>query len=59
MSVARTVSDPSGNAKLAKASEGKRPGSRDDAAAAAVLAVSSGTREPPRSKPRGMYRGMV
>ena len=59
MSVARTVSDPSGNAKLAKASEGKRPGSRDDAAAAAILAVSSGTREPPRAASRRVYRGMV
>ena len=50
MSVARTISDPSGNAKLAKAKEGKRPGARDDAAAAAILAVSSGTREKPRAR---------
>ena len=48
MSVARTVSDVSGNAKLAKAGQGKRPGARDDAAAACILAVASGTREPPR-----------
>ena len=48
MSAARTVSDVSGNAKLAKAGQGKRPGARDDAAAACILAVASGTREPPR-----------
>ena len=48
MSVARTVSDVSGNAKLAKTGQGKRPGARDDAAAACILAVASGTREPPR-----------
>ena len=48
MSVARCVSDVSGNAKLAKTGQGKRPGARDDAAAATILAISSGTREPPR-----------
>ncbi len=57
MGVARTVSDPAGNAKISKAGEGKRAGARDDAAAAAVLAVSSGTREPPR--PARMYYGAV
>ena len=41
MSEARTVSDPAGNAKLAKKSEGgRRKAARDDAAAAAVLAVA-------------------
>ena len=59
MSVSRTISDPSGNAKLAKAGEGKRPGARDDAAAAAILAVSSGTREPPRTEQRRVYYGMT
>ena len=59
MSVSRTISDPSGNAKLAKAGEGKRPGARDDATAAAILAVSSGTREPPRSGSRRVYYGMA
>ena len=45
MSVARTVSDPAGNAKLAKGSEGgRRVRARDDAAAAAILAVSAGVR---------------
>ena len=48
MAVARTVSDVSGNAKLAKTGQGKRPGARDDAAAATILAIASGTREPPR-----------
>ena len=57
MSVSRTISDPSGNAKLAKATQGKRPGARDDAAAAAILAVSSGTRETPR--PSRVYYGAV
>ena len=41
MSEARTISDPAGNAKLAKKSEGgRRTAARDDAAAAAVLAVA-------------------
>ena len=51
MSAARTVSDPAGNAKLAKTGEGKRAGARDDAVAAAILAVSSGVREAPRHRP--------
>lgn len=45
MSEARTISDPAGNAKLAKGSQGgRRAHSRDDAAAAAILAVSLGAR---------------
>ena len=45
MSGAVTVSDPAGNAKLARASEGnRRQRHRDDAAAAAVLAVAYGHR---------------
>ena len=45
MSVARTVSDPAGNAKLAKGAQGgRRARARDDAAAAAILAVSAGQR---------------
>ena len=48
MASARTVADPAGNVKLAKAGEGKRPGARDDAAAAAILAVSLAVR---RHKP--------
>ena len=45
MSEARTVADPAGNEKLAKNSEaGRRMRARDDAAAAAILAVSAGER---------------
>ena len=43
---ARTISDPAGNAKLAKgAAGGRRARSRDDAAAAAILAVALGWRK--------------
>ena len=43
---ARTVSDPAGNMKLSKGSQGgRRQRARDDAAAAAILAVSAGYRE--------------
>lgn len=45
MSEAVTVSDPAGNAKLAKGSEGgRRTRARDDVAAAGILAVSLGVR---------------
>ena len=45
ISKARCVSDPAGNSKLAKGSEGHRSNaSRDDAAAAAILAVAEGAR---------------
>ena len=45
MSGARTVSDPAGNAKLAKSTQGGRKAkARDDAAAAAILAVAEGSR---------------
>ena len=45
MSEARTISDPAMNAKLAKGTEGhRRHRARDDAAAAAILAVSAGLR---------------
>ena len=45
MSEATTISDPAGNAKLAKATQGgRRSRARDDAAAAAILAVAAGTR---------------
>ena len=47
MSEARVVMDPAGNSKLAKATEGnRRLRARDDAAAAAILAVASGARQP-------------
>ena len=45
MSEARTVGDPAGNHKLSKKTEGgRRAEARDDAAAAAILAVSVGSR---------------
>ena len=51
MSEARVVMDPAGNSKLAKKSEGgRRLRARDDAAAAAILAVAAGYR-------RGDQRG--
>ena len=46
MSEARTVSDAAGNTKLSKGSAGgRRSRARDDAAAAAILAVAAGYRE--------------
>lgn len=52
MAEARTISDPAGNSKLSKGSEGgRRARARDDVAAAAILAVSAGVRagnRPPR-----------
>ena len=61
MSEARTVSDPSGNAKLAKKTQGgRRAAARDDAAAAAILAVAEGIRR--TAGPRrvgGAYMGIV
>lgn len=51
MSEARVVSDPAGNQKLSKGNEGgRRQLARDDAAAAAILAVSLGIRRKPRSR---------
>ena len=56
MAEARTVSDPAGNAKLAKATQGgRRSRARDDAAAAAILAVSAGVRNPVRAPRRLRY----
>ena len=58
MSEARVVMDPAGNAKLAKATEGnRRLRARDDAAAAAILAVASGARQPEAPPRRWRYRG--
>ena len=55
----RTVSDPAGNSKLSKATQGgRRKRARDDAAAA-ILAVSAGVRQPAKPKPRWRYAGMV
>ena len=59
MREARTVSDQAANAKLCKGSEGqRRHRARDDAAAAAILAVASGLRTGRRRK-RKLYHGMV
>lgn len=41
---ARVQTDPAGNSKLAKGGEGRRTRCRDDAAAAAILAVAEGVR---------------
>ena len=60
MSEARTVSDPAGNAKLAKGSEnGRRRRARDDAAAAAILAVAAGARQPSQQALSWRYRGIA
>ncbi len=45
LSEAVTISDPAGNAKLAKSSEGgRRQASKDDSAAACILSISAGER---------------
>ena len=50
MSEARLVSDPAGNQKLTKGSQGgRRMRARDDAAAATILAVSTGVRAYPNT----------
>ena len=60
MSEARTVSDPAGNSKLSKNTQGgRRKRARDDAAAAAILAVAAGLRRPAKSKRRWRYAGMA
>lgn len=56
MSEARCLTDPAGNAKLAKQTEaGRRRNARDDAAAAGIQAVALGTRRPVRTG--GAYLG--
>ena len=60
MGEARVVMDPAGNAKLAKNAEGgRRVRARDDAAAAAILAVAEGSRNRAAPKPRWRYAGMA
>ena len=61
MAEARTISDPAGNSKLCKGSEGgRRMRAKDDAAAAAILAVSAGVRVALHLAPRGgVYLGMI
>ena len=61
MAEARTVSDPAGNAKLAKAGAGgRRARARDDAAAAAILAVAVGSRaHAQRPQPRRLRSALA
>ena len=62
MSEARLAVDPSGNAKLAKSSEGgRRLRSKDDAVAAAILAVACGVRlwADGAGQSSGVYLGKV
>ena len=57
-----TISDASGNHRLAKAEDtpARRDGHRDDALAAAILAVAEGVRNPPETKRTGgRYLGLV
>ena len=60
---ARGVCDPAGNEKLAKGTQaGRRLRAKDDAVAAAILAVSEGQRRFPNAKKRerrGVYFGKV
>ena len=58
---ARTVGDPGGNHKLSKRTEGgRRANARDDAAAAAILAIAEGTRRAGSNpKPRRRYHGLA
>ena len=59
MREATVVSDPAGNEKLSKASEGgRRFRAKDDAAAAAILAVSAGVRHE-RPRPARVYLGVA
>ena len=58
---AAVVSDPAGNAKLAKARDTseRRDGHRDDSLAAAILAIGEGVRNPPATRSNAGYRGYV
>ena len=62
MSEARVTGDPSGNWKLAKHVQGgRRANARDDACAAAIVAVAAGYRRwtAKPARPRWRYRGMA
>ena len=60
MAEARVVMDPAGNAKLAKNSDGgRRARARDDAAAAAILAIAAGARMPAAPRRRWRYGGLA
>lgn len=60
MSEARVVVDPAGNSKLAKNAEGgRRVRARDDAAAAAILAVAEGYRKGAKPAPRRLRSALA
>ena len=60
MAEARVVTDPAGNSKLAKHSEGgRRHRARDDAAAAAILAVAAGARVASRPRRRRLRHALA
>ena len=60
MREARSIADPAGNEKLCKATEGgRRLRARDDAVAAAILAVAEGTRRGVGAKSSRAYLGIV
>ena len=60
MMEAVVIANPSGDVKLAKSTEGgRRHRAKDDAAAAAVLAVAHGIRQPARIQRSWRYRGAV
>ena len=60
MGEARTVGDPAGNAKLAKSTQGgRRKRAKDDAAAAAILAVAIGSRRAKRPARPGFKHALV
>lgn len=60
MAEARVVMDAAGNAKLSKGVEGgRRLRARDDAAAAAILAVTEGSRRQSSLSSRGVYLGVA
>ena len=56
MSGARVQTDPAGNAKLAKGGQGRRTRCRDDAAAAAILAVAEGRRRAAQAEVRPAFQ---
>ena len=60
MGEARVLTDPAGNSKLAKGSEGgRRMRAKDDAAAAAILAVALGVRRGTIRTSGGAYLGVA
>ena len=60
MSEARVAGDPAGNWKLSKGTQGgRRHRARDDAAAAAILAVAAGFRRWSSPRPRGRLRSTL